>query len=97
MNWTFLIRLLKGSNTYDTVVKILGIVAGFLAARDANNTGTDDILAGCLLSVADGISAYGQQDNNLEGNIVDGLIAGLQKYRTEMSASGKIVAVNTVK
>ena len=41
MNFTFLIGLLKGSNTYDTVVKILGIVAGFLAARDANNTGTD--------------------------------------------------------
>jgi hypothetical protein len=94
MNWTFLIGLLKGSNTYETVVKILTVVAGFLAGRDANNTGTDDILAGCILSVADGISAYGQQDNNLEGNIVDGLIAALQKYRTEMIAAGKIVAVN---
>ena len=41
MNFTFLVGLLKGSNTYDTVVKILGIVAGFLAGRDANNTGTD--------------------------------------------------------
>ena len=97
MNWTFLIGLLKGSNTYETVVKILTVVAGFLAGRDANNTGTDDILAGCILSVADGISAYGQQDNNLEGNIVDGLIAALQKYRTEMIATGKIVVVNTVK
>ena len=94
MNWTFLISLLKGSNTYETVVKILTVVAGFLAGRDANNTGTDDILAGCILSVADGISAYGQQDNNLEGNIVDGLIAALQKYRTEMIAAGKIVVVN---
>ena len=44
MNWTFLISLLKGSNTYETVVKILTVVAGFLAARDSDNTGQDDIL-----------------------------------------------------
>ena len=94
MNWTFLISLLKGSNIFETVVKILTVVAGFLAARDSDNTGQDDTLAGCILSIADGISAYGVQDNNLEGNVVVGLIAGLQKYRTEMIACGRIVVVN---
>jgi hypothetical protein len=90
MNWNFLLALLKGSNTYDTVVKILNLSAGFLAGRDADHTGTDDLLAGCLLSISDGISAYAAKDNNEHGNIVDGLIAALQKYREEMTQCGAI-------
>ena len=91
MNWNFLIALLKGSNIYETIVKILNLAAGFLAAHDDDKQGNDDLLAGCLSSVADGIAAYGQQDNNEHGNIVDGLIAGLKKYREEMVTIGKIV------
>ena len=34
MNRNFLLTLLKGSNTYDTVVKILNLAAGFLAGRN---------------------------------------------------------------
>jgi hypothetical protein len=30
MNWNSLLTLLKGSNNYDTVVKILNLAAGFL-------------------------------------------------------------------
>ena len=90
MNWNFLLALLKGSNIYETLTKILNLTAGFIAARDIDETGADDILAGCLLSISDGISAYAVQDNNEHGNIVDGLIAGLQKYRQEMVSCGKI-------
>lgn len=90
MNWNFLLSLLKGSNIYETVTKILNLAAGFLAARDTDRQGTDDLLAGCLLSISDGIAAYAVQDNNEHGNIVDGLIAGLQKYREEMISCGKI-------
>ena len=92
MNWNFLLALLKGSNTYATVVKILNLSAGFLAGRDPDHTGPDDLLAGCLLSISDGISAYAVKDNNQHGNIVDGLIAALQKYREEMIRSGVITA-----
>jgi hypothetical protein len=90
MNWNFLISLLKGSNIYETVTKILNLAAGFLAANDPDKQGTDDLLAGCLLSISDGIAAYGKKDNNEHGNIVDGLIAGLQKYRSEMVDCGVI-------
>jgi hypothetical protein len=90
MNWNFLITLLKGANVYETIVKILNLSAGFLAAHDPDHTGTDDLLAGCLSAVADGINAYAVKDNNEHGNIVDGLIAGLQKYRDEMVTCGKI-------
>jgi hypothetical protein len=90
MNWNFLISLLKGANIYETVTKILNLAAGFLAGRDADREGTDDLLAGCLLSISDGISAYAVKDNNKHGNIVDGLIAGLTKYREEMIACGRI-------
>ena len=90
MNWNFLLSLLKGSNIYDTVVKILNLATGFLAARDVDNNGSDDLLAGCLLSISDGIAAYAVKDNNEHGNIVDGLIAGLQKYREAMIACGEI-------
>ena len=76
MNRNFLLTLLKGSNTYDTVVKILNLAARFLAGRDADHTGTDDLLAGCLISIADGISACAIKDHNQHGSIVDGLIAG---------------------
>lgn len=95
MNWSFLINLLRGSNIYETVAKVLNITAGFLANRDADKLGTDDLLAGCLSSVADAVTAYGVQDNNLEGNIVDGLIAGLTRYRDEMAAIGRITVVNS--
>ena len=90
MNWNILLTLLKGSNTYQTIIKILQLAAGFLAGRDADHTGTDDLLAGCLLSISDGISAYAAKDNNEHGNIVDGLIAALQKYREEMIQCGVI-------
>ena len=94
MNWNFLIALLKGSNIYETITKILNLAAGFLAANDTDKTGTDDLLAGCLLSISDGIAAYGQKDNNQHGNVVDGLIAGLQKYRDEMATCGKITTAS---
>ena len=90
MNWNILFSLLRGANVYETAAKLLGVVAGFLAASDADKDGTDYLLAGCLLSLSDGISAYAVCDNNQHGNIVDGLIAGLQRYREEMVACGKI-------
>ena len=52
--------------------------------------GLRHLLAGCLLSISDGISAYAIKDNNEHGNIVDGLIAALQKYREEMIQCGVI-------
>jgi hypothetical protein len=60
---------------------VLNLAAGFLAAHDPDRQGTDDLLAGCLSPIADGISAYAARDNNQHGNIVDGLIVALQKYR----------------
>jgi len=90
MNWNILFTLLRGSNVYETAAKLLTVVAGFLAAKDADRVGSDDLLAGCLLSLSDGISAYATKDNNEHGNIVDGLIAGLTRYREEMIACGKI-------
>jgi len=90
MNINFLLALLKGSNVYKTVTKILSVAAGFLANNDSDKVGTDDLLAGCLLAIADGIDAYGELDNNQEGNIVDGLIAGLTRYREEMISLGRI-------
>jgi hypothetical protein len=65
-------------------------VAGFLAAKDSDWEGSDDLLAGCLLSLSDGITAHAARDNNEHGNIVAGLIATLQRYREEMAACGKI-------
>ena len=65
-------------------------MAGFLAAKDTDREGPDDLLAGCLLSLSDGITAYAVRDNNEHGNIVDGLIAALQRYREEMVACGNI-------
>lgn len=90
MNWNILFSLLRGANVYETAAKLLSVVAGFLAANDNNKDGTDDLLAGCLLSLSDGISAYAVKDNNQHGNIVDGLIAALHRYREEMIACGKI-------
>ena len=89
-SWKFQPALLKGSKVYDTVVKILNISAGFHAGRDPDHTGTDDLVTGWLLSISDGISTYAVKDNNQHGNIVDGLIAGLQKYREEMIQCGVI-------
>ena len=45
--------------------------------KDTGVQGNYDPPAG-LLSIADGIAAYGKKDNNDHGNIVDGLIAGLR-------------------
>ena len=90
MNWNIVFSLLRGSNIYETAAKLLSVVAGFLAAKDSDRDGPDDLLAGCLLSLSDGISAYAVRDNNQHGNIVDGLIAGLQRYREEMITCGKI-------
>ncbi len=90
MNWNLIISLLKGANIYETVVKVLNLAAGFLAAKDNDKLGTDDLLAGCLSSIADGIAAFGQKDNNEHGNIVDGLIATLTRYRDEMIQLGRI-------
>jgi hypothetical protein len=90
MNWNIVFSLLRGSNIYETAAKLLGVVAGFLAAKDTDREGSDDLLAGCLLSLSDGISAYAVRDNNEHGNIVDGLIATLTRYREEMAACGKI-------
>lgn len=94
MNLGFLLSLVRGSNVYETIGKMLEIIAGFLAGLDANDTGKDDLLAGVFLSLADGIKAYGEQDNNEHGNIVDGLIAGLQTYRAEMVRLGYIGVLN---
>lgn len=93
MNLSFFIALLKGSNIYETVAKILNIAAGFLANNDTDKIGTDDLAAGVSSAVADGLTAYGLKDNNEHGNIVDGVIAGLQKYRQEMISFGKIKSV----
>lgn len=90
MNWNIIISLIKGTNVYQTAAKLLNLLAGFLAGRDADHTGPDDMLAGCLSAIADGISAYAVKDNNEHGNIVDGLIAGLEKYREEMVLCGQI-------
>ena len=90
MNWNIVFSLLRGANIYDTAAKLLSVVAGFLAARDTDREGTDDLLAGCLLSLSDGITAYAVRDNNEHGNIVDGLISGLKRYREEMVAVGRI-------
>ena len=81
---------MRGANVYETATKLLTVVAGFLAAKDPDREGTDDLLAGCLLSLSDGITAYAVRDNNQHGNIVDFLIAGLHRYREEMVAAGKI-------
>lgn len=90
MNWNIVFSLLRGSNVYETAAKLLSVVAGFLAARDTDREGTDDLFAGCLLSLSDGIAAYAVRDNNQHGNVVDGLIAALQRYREEMVACGKV-------
>ena len=94
-NLNFLLSLIRGKNHYETISKVLATAAGFIAGADENKTGNDDLLAGCLLAVADGVSAYAVKDNNEHGNIVDGLIAGLQKYRAEMVACGKITNVES--
>ena len=94
MNLQFLLGLIRGSNVYETVVKVLTIVAGFLAGVDADKEGNDDLLAGALFSVASAVEAYGHQDNNEHGNVVDGLIAGLTEYRDQMVQLGKITVVN---
>ena len=53
MNWNILFSLLRGANVYETAAKLLSVVAGFLAANDNNKDGTDDLLAGCLLSLSE--------------------------------------------
>jgi hypothetical protein len=93
MNLQFLLSLIKGKNVFETVSKVLVLVAGFLAGIDADKEGNDDLAAGALLAVADATAAYGEQDNNEHGNIVDGLIAGLQRYRAEMVQCGRITTV----
>lgn len=94
MNLSFLISILKGSNVFETVAKILNIAAGFLANNDADKLGTDDLAAGVLSAAADGLKAYGVRDTNEHGNIVDGVIAGLQEYREEMVQLGRIVSID---
>lgn len=95
MNLQFLLSLIKGKNIYDTVAKILTVLAGFLAGADADKNGNDDLAAGAVYALATAVEAYAVKDNNEHGNIVDGLIAGLHKYRAEMVACGKITTVNT--
>ena len=90
LNW--LVGLLKGSNVYDTISKILNIAAGFLANNDADKAGNDDLLAGVLSSVADAVDAYAKKDNNEFGNIVDPVLAGITRFRDEMVELGKITA-----
>ena len=70
-----LFSLLRGLNVYETAAKLLSVVAG--SANDTDKDGTDDPLAGCLLSLSDGIPAYAVRHNNQHGNVVDGLIAAL--------------------
>lgn len=94
MNLQFLLSLIKGSNLYETVVKVLTLVAGFIAGVDSNKQGNDDLLAGALYSVAAAVEAYGEKDNNEHGNIVDGVIAGLLEYREQMVTLGRITSVN---
>jgi hypothetical protein len=94
MNLKFILSLIKGKDTYDTIVKVLNVIAGFVAGADSNNTGNDDLLAGALTAVAHGVEAYGVKDNNEEGNIVDGLIAALQSYREEAVKLGRITTFN---
>lgn len=96
MNPLELLKLLGGKNPFELVSKILVLVAGFLAAADENNDGPDDLAAGALFSISSGLDAYARKDDNEHGNIVDGLIAGLQEYRTQMVKAGKIFPVNHV-
>ncbi len=96
MNLQLLLGLFQGSNLYETLVKVITLIAGFIANIDGDKQGKDDLLAGALFSVAEGIDAYGKQDDNEHGNIVDGLIAGLTEYREQMVSLGKIFPVDHV-
>ena len=62
----------------------------FHNAPGPDREGTDDLLTGCLLYLSDGITSFAVKVNGQHGNIVDGLIAGLQRYCEEMIACGKI-------
>lgn len=90
MNFAFLLSLIKGRNIYETISKVLTLLAGFVAGADSNKSGTDDLTAGVLASVAKGIDAYAVQDNNLHGNVVDGVIAALEEYRAQAKDLGLI-------
>lgn len=89
-----LLGLFQGSNVYETIVKVLVLIAGFIVNIDSDKEGNDDLLAGSLFAAASAIEAYGKQDDNEHGNIVDGLIAGLSEYRKQMVALGKIYPVD---
>ena len=49
MNWNIVFSLLRGSNIYETAAKLLGVVAGFLAAKDTDREGSDEDRKGILV------------------------------------------------
>ena len=91
MNFAFVLGLIKGRNMYETISKVLTPLAGFVAGADSNKTGTDELTAGVLASVAKGIDAYAVQDNNEHGSVVDGVIAALEEYRAQAKDIGLII------
>lgn len=91
MNLSFLLGLLRGTNVWETVAKILTIGGGFVAGLDADKKGSDDLIADIMISAADGLTAYGRKDYNKVGNIIDSVIAGLQKLKAQLIASGVVV------
>ena len=93
MNWQVIlamIGLIKGSNVFQTVGNVLHTAGTTVAAIDSNDAGNDDLAAGAILALGDGFKKYGDKGSNLQGNIVDALIAGLNEYRSEMVRCGKI-------
>jgi hypothetical protein len=97
MNWQTILTmvgLMKGSNVFKTVGNVLHIAGTTVAASDKNDTGNDDLAAGAILALGEGFTKYGEKSSNLQGNIVDALISGLNEYRTEMVRCGKIPVVN---
>lgn len=87
--------LISSQNVYAVIVQILTLVAGFLAGLDSDKKGPDDLAAGTMLAVADGIAAYGEKNDNDLGNILDGVIAALVKFRAEAVALGLVYPVDS--
>jgi hypothetical protein len=85
-----LVALLKGKNNYKTTATVLHTVGTAVASLDKDSVGVDDEAAGIIVSVADAIDKYGDNTNNLEGGLVDAAISGLQRYKAEREAAGKI-------
>lgn len=82
--FSFIISMFKGGNVWQTVSKVLDIAAGYVAAIDTDRKGTDDLVADIMASSADGLAAYGRKDYNGALRVIDAIIAGLQRMKTQL-------------